>query len=84
LNAGIGLSILAGRFFIGHAIGGTIAAGTLTEIGIAIGIRMDHLSRGVAFLGGAIWAGAKLYPKLVRESFNNKKDAVRALKACYD
>jgi RHS repeat-associated protein len=84
LNAGIGLSVLARNFFIGHAVGGTIAAGTLTEIGIALGIRLDHLARGMAFLGGAIWAGAKLYPKLVKESFNNKKDAVRDLKACYD
>jgi RHS repeat-associated protein len=83
LGAGIGLSVLAGNFFIGHAVGGTIAAGTLTEIGVALGIRMDHLARGIAFLGGAIWAGVKLYPKFVKESFNSKKEAVRDLKACY-
>lgn len=84
MQSGIGLSLLASRFFIGHAVGGTIASGTLTQIGIAAGIRMDHLGRGLAFLGGAVLAGAKFYPKLIRESFNNKREAVRALKACFE
>jgi hypothetical protein len=55
----------------------------MTEIGIDIGIRTDHLFRAGAFLVGTMWAGIELYPKLVKESFN-KKEAVRALKACFD
>ena len=84
LNGGVGLGVLASQFFLGHAIGGTIAAETMTDVLIQLGIRMDHLGRaGGAFLI-TVWQGLKWYPKLVRESFNNKKEAVRALKECFN
>jgi hypothetical protein len=50
-----------------------VAVGTLTEMGIDIGIRVDHLSRASAFFTGTIYLGGKLYADLVRESFGNKK-----------
>jgi hypothetical protein len=84
LNGGIGLGALASEFFLGHAIGGTVAAETMTDTLIGLGIKMDHLARAVQFMGGTVWAAFKLYPKLVRESFNNKKEAVRALRQCFN
>ena len=83
LNAGIGLAVLAGRFFIGHAVAGSIGATTLSGIITEGMIRVDHMTRGVAFIYGAVIAGAKLYPKLVKESFNNKREAVQALQKCF-
>jgi RHS repeat-associated protein len=83
LNGGIALGILGMHFFAGEALGGSVAVGSMLEMGIDIGIRLDSLGRAGAALGTAFWLGGKLYPKLVRESFNNKKAALNALRECY-
>ncbi len=84
LNAGIGLGVLASRFFLGHGLAGRIAVGTMSEMGIEMFVKMHSVFSGVQYGLAAVGFGIKLYPKLVRESFNNKKEALRALKACFD
>ena len=68
---------------LGAAVAGSIGATTLSGIITEGMIRVDHMTRGVAFIYGAVIAGAKLYPKLVKESFNNKREAVQALQKCF-
>ena len=84
LNAGIGLGVLASRFFLLHGLAGRIAVGTMSEMGIEMFVRTHSVFNGAQYGLAALAAGIKLYPTLVRESFNNKMEALSALKACYD
>jgi hypothetical protein len=79
LNAGVGLSVLLGGFFLNHAGGLIIEGGA---VNLALGFH--HYGIGFGYLAGGAFAAIRYYPKLFRESFNNKREGLRALQACYE
>ncbi|MEK6280523.1 MAG: hypothetical protein AABN95_09250 [Acidobacteriota bacterium] len=83
LNAGIGLGVLGGRF-LSSRYGGNYCIWNHDANGSGNVWPIRFHFRGAGFLTLAAGAGLKFYPRLVRESFNNKREGLRALRACWD
>jgi len=84
LTAGLGGAALLARFFFAHALAGKIAVGTFADMGIEFFVRGHSLGGGVTYGTAGVVAFIKWYPDLVKESFNNKREALRALRRCFD
>ena len=83
LNAGLSLGALATVFFGKEFAAASVVGETLTDLGLSAFAAFDHLGRAGVAAELTLIAAAKLYPKLVKESFGNKKQALAAIKECY-
>jgi hypothetical protein len=54
----------------------------MSEMGIEGFVRLHSIGAGLQYGAATLWAGVKFYPKLLKESFSNKQEVVRALKEC--